>query len=54
MEPFRDDELSATLRELRPAPAPAFAAELDERAAAGFPRPRAAGRASPLTRLRAR
>jgi hypothetical protein len=38
MEPFRDDELAATLSALRPAPRPAFAAELDERAAAGFPR----------------
>lgn len=39
MEPFRDDaELIAELRSLRPAPRPEFAAELDERAAAGFPR----------------
>jgi Domain of unknown function (DUF4349) len=39
MKPFRDDaELIAELRALRPAPQPAFAAELDERAAAGFPR----------------
>ena len=38
MEPFRDDSsLEATLRSLRPAPRPAFAAELDERAAADFP-----------------
>lgn len=38
MERFRDDDLAATLRALRPAPRSAFAAELDERAAAGFPR----------------
>jgi uncharacterized protein DUF4349 len=39
MERFRDDaDLAATLRALRPTPCPAFAAELDERAAAGFPR----------------
>ncbi|HEX2392208.1 MAG TPA: DUF4349 domain-containing protein [Solirubrobacterales bacterium] len=39
MEPYRDDnELTAELRALRPAPSPAFAATLDERATAGFPR----------------
>jgi len=38
MEPPRDDQLIADLRALRPAPRPEFAAELDERAAAGFPR----------------
>jgi hypothetical protein len=38
MEPPRDDQLSADLRALRPAPRPEFAAKLDERAAAGFPR----------------
>ncbi len=39
MERSSDDaELIAELRALRPAPAPTFAAELDERAAAGFPR----------------
>lgn len=39
MEPFRDDnDLIAELAALRPSPAPAFAAELDGRAAAGFPR----------------
>jgi Domain of unknown function (DUF4349) len=39
MEPFKDDtDLTAELRALRPKPRPAFAAELDERAAAGFPR----------------
>src|SRR5262245_17079620 len=34
----KDDRLSAALEALRPLPAPAFAAELDERAAAGVPR----------------
>ena len=39
MKPFRDEtELGAALRELRPAPRAEFAAELDTRAAAGFPR----------------
>lgn len=39
MEPLRDDnELAATLLSLRPQPRPAFAAELDGRVAAGFPR----------------
>ena len=39
MKPFRDEtELVAALRELRPTPRPEFAAELDTRAAAGFPR----------------
>jgi uncharacterized protein DUF4349 len=38
MEPLRDDQLIAELQALRPTPRPAFAAELDERAAAGFPR----------------
>jgi hypothetical protein len=38
MEPFRDNQLIADLRALRPTPRPQFAAELDERAAAGFPR----------------
>jgi len=40
MEPRRDDQLAADLRALRPTPRPEFAAELDERAAAGFPRRR--------------
>jgi len=39
----KDDRLSATLEALRPVPAPAFAAGLDERAAAGFPRREGAG-----------
>jgi hypothetical protein len=56
MEPFRDDnDLIAELRALRPNPAPEFTAELDERAAAGFPR-RSGSSSSPLrgllTRLR--
>jgi Domain of unknown function (DUF4349) len=38
MDRFDDDTLFAELRELRPTPRPEFAAELDERAAAGFPR----------------
>src|SRR6478735_1175391 len=38
MEPPRDDQLTAELRALRPKPRPEFAAELDQRAAAGFPR----------------
>jgi len=38
MEPLRDDQLIADLQALRPAPRPQFAAELDKRAAAGFPR----------------
>lgn len=39
MEPHRDEEqLIAELRALRPTPRPEFTAELDERAAAGFPR----------------
>jgi hypothetical protein len=38
MDRFDDDNLLAQLRELRPKPRPEFTAELDERAAAGFPR----------------
>lgn len=53
MGPLRDDELTAALRELRPAPSAAFAATLDERAAAGFPRPARPGTVA-LARLRAR
>jgi hypothetical protein len=48
MEPLRDDRLIAELQALRPTPRPAFTAELDERAAAGFPR---RSRRSPLARL---
>lgn len=56
MEPYRDDELSTALAALRPTPRPAFAAELDARVAAGFPRESRAGRASlagAMDRLRA-
>jgi hypothetical protein len=52
MESSRDDRLAAALSSLRPAPRPEFAAELDRRAAAGFPR--RAGGGSPLSRLLAR
>lgn len=38
MEPYENDELTATLSSLRPQPRPEFVAELDARAAAGFPR----------------
>jgi uncharacterized protein DUF4349 len=38
MDRFDDDTLFAELRALRPKPRPEFTAELDERAAAGFPR----------------
>ncbi|HVV88989.1 MAG TPA: DUF4349 domain-containing protein [Solirubrobacterales bacterium] len=38
MDRFDDDILAAELRALRPTPRPEFAATLDERAAAGFPR----------------
>lgn len=38
MEPPEQDQLFADLRALRPTPRPRFSAELDERAAAGFPR----------------
>jgi hypothetical protein len=38
MEPLRDDQLIADLQALRPTPRPQFTAELDDRAAAGFPR----------------
>jgi hypothetical protein len=51
-----DAELESTLRALRPRPAPGFAAELDERAAAGFPAAPGATRGGPasfLERLRA-
>jgi Domain of unknown function (DUF4349) len=44
MDRFDDDTLRAELRALRPKPRPEFSAELDERAAAGFPR-----RSSPYT-----
>lgn len=57
MESYRDDELIEALDSLRPTPRPAFAAKLDARVAAGFPREsRTAGRASfsaAIDRLRA-
>ncbi len=56
MEPYRDDDLTAALSTLRPEPRPAFAAELDARVAAGFPRKSRLGEFSPLEtfdRLRA-
>jgi hypothetical protein len=53
VEPFRDEaELIAELLAARPQPRPDFAAELDERAAAGFPRRSAP--AAALARLAAR
>lgn len=55
MEPYKDDkDLIAELREARPTPAPEFAAELDERAAAGFPRRRGQAGTSSLRRAWAR
>jgi hypothetical protein len=51
METPRDDQLAEDLRALRPAPRPEFAAELDQRAAAGFPR-RSHWRWAPFERLR--
>jgi hypothetical protein len=54
MEPFRDDnELAAELRARRPEPSREFATELDERAAAGFPR-RSPRSSSPLAGLLSR
>jgi len=38
METPRDQQLAADLKALRPTPRPQFAAQLDERSAAGFPR----------------
>ncbi|HUB99299.1 MAG TPA: DUF4349 domain-containing protein [Solirubrobacterales bacterium] len=52
MEPSRDEILFATLESLRPAPSPAFAAELDARVATGFPR-ESAPAASGASRLAA-
>jgi hypothetical protein len=46
MEAFSEDQLIEELRTLRPAPHPQFAAELDKRAAAGFPRRSRPGRLS--------
>jgi len=57
MDSSRDDErLAMALKELRPTPREEFAAELDERAAAGFPRRSRWARLAPRTlfeRLRA-
>ena len=51
MEPFRDDQkLIDELRAQRPEPSQEFAADLDERAAAGFPRRSARG-GTPLNGL---
>ncbi|HEU5104571.1 MAG TPA: DUF4349 domain-containing protein [Solirubrobacterales bacterium] len=52
METPRDEQLAADLKALRPTPRPEFTAELDERAAAGFPR-RSHWRWTPFARLRA-
>lgn len=52
MEAFReDDRLVAELRALRPVPRPDFAADLDRRAAAGFPPRAGAGPREALARL---
>ena len=54
MKPFSemgDAELAAALRTLRPEPSPAFAAELDQRAAAGFPRRSPQGARNPFARF---
>ena len=50
MDRFDDDTLLMELREIRPTPRPEFTAELDERAAAGFPR-RDGASASPFDAL---
>jgi hypothetical protein len=51
MDRFDDDTLLAELRELRPTPRPEFTAELDERAAAGFPRRDSRASAGPFAKL---
>jgi hypothetical protein len=51
MDRFDDDALLAELRELRPTPRPEFTAELDERAAAGFPRRDSRASAGPFAKL---
>lgn len=54
MRPFSemgDDDLGAALRAIRPEPNPAFAAELDQRLAAGFPRRSRQGEWTPLANL---
>jgi hypothetical protein len=52
MDTPREDRLAADLRALRPTPRPEFLAELDQRAAAGFPR-RSHWRWTPFDRVRA-
>jgi hypothetical protein len=55
MSSFRDDtDLAAALLALRPTPRPEFAAELDARVAAGFPRARRLVAPTPLARVRTR
>jgi len=54
MEPLRDNQLIADLQALRPTPRPQFAAELDERAAAGFPRRTHKGAPAFLTAMRSK
>jgi hypothetical protein len=51
MDRFDDDTLLAELRELRPTPRPEFSAELDEWAAAGFPRRDSRASAGPFAKL---
>ncbi len=51
MDRFDDDTLLAELREIRPEPRPEFAAELDEWAAAGFPRRDSRASAGPFAKL---
>lgn len=54
MKPFsemREEELAAALRSLRPEPSPAFAAELDQRVAAGFPRRSSQASRNPFARF---
>ncbi|MBS1879986.1 MAG: DUF4349 domain-containing protein [Actinobacteria bacterium] len=54
MKPFSEmgeAELAAALHSLRPEPRPAFAAELDERLAAGFPRRASRTARNPFARL---
>jgi Domain of unknown function (DUF4349) len=51
MDRSDDDTLLAELREMRPEPRPEFTAELDERAAAGFPRRASRSAKTPFARL---
>lgn len=52
MERYSHDPLAEALRELRPTPRPEFAAELDRRAAAGFPPPEEPHGAPARSRIR--